>query len=73
MTISYLFVFEKVLNTTSARPSKSGYSGFKTAVTEVLFDEKKTYFHGLGQQLGEQFKSDPIVQDMVEVFSNQMM
>ena len=70
MTISYIFVLQTVIDTTTARPSKRGMDSFKKAVFDVLFEEKSAYYEGRGYYLDEKlFKSNKDVIAIVNGFS----
>ena len=64
--LSYLFVFQRVLDTTQARPSKRGLNSFKKVVTDVLFEEKSAYYERRGYYLDAKFKSNKDVIDIVK-------
>ena len=69
---SYIIVLQKILETTSARPSKRGLDSFKKAVIEVLCEEKSSYYEGLGYYLDAGFKTNKDVVDIAKNYSNKV-
>ena len=70
MTITRLFLFNRVHDNTSARPGNRDF--FVQEVINVLFQEKSVFFQDHGQLLSPDFKSNPAVVKLAKDFHTEV-
>ena len=70
MTITRLFLFNRVHDLTPARPGNREL--FVQEVINVLFQEKSVFFQDRGQLLSPDFKSNPAVLTLAQTFHTEV-